>query len=279
MSFWSKIGLASHKELVETKREMAESQDLLKKEIQLLFHKQTITQEEMVESLKETFLEATSQLEKKQKEDADALSAQVLGMKTRISKQLTDLTEQGQDLQTKIDMVQEIAKIQWASSLIDYVEELLDETEEKTKSARNEEDSSHPYHYDFGEVTTLFKFICRSMERAGFHIGWRNTKQTVQIYLRKEDGEKFENQIGAIQYEGSNDFDKKAPSTITLRFIIKNMPDMLVQELSSLLPKQQADLLLNRQKDIVSFRFYQLDAETKQKMNRISETISLSVVK
>ncbi|MCL7749210.1 hypothetical protein [Halalkalibacter alkaliphilus] len=274
MSFWSKVGLASHNELKEMKEELSMAQNILKKDIQELFQEQKASQDRAIENIHETFKYAVNHLETKNKEDTEQLITQISNLKSKVSSQLQTLNERDEGISAKIDTLQEIVKIHWASTLLDYVDEILDETEVEMKPSKDGTD--HPLSYDFGEVSALFKFIYRETERAGFHIGWKNTKQTVQFYLRKEDGESYDNQIGAIQYEGSNDFSKKAPTTVSWRFIIKNMPDTLIRDLSSVLSEEQAFLLVNKSKDVIAFRFQDLEARTKGSITEISEVLSIN---
>ena len=79
--------------------------------------------------------------------------------KVKFTKQLLELNEQGQNLSSKVNTLQEIVKIHWASTLIDYIDEkkLLDEV---GLQKQNNGETIHPLAYNFGEISNLFQFVC-----------------------------------------------------------------------------------------------------------------------
>lgn len=275
MSFWSKIGLASHKELKEMKEELLLERVLFKREFYEFFQEQQVAQERMFENLKHTFEQTMDHFEMKNEKKTESLMTQINDTKSKVSKQLLELNEQGQNLSSKVNTLQEIVKIHWASTLIDYIDELLDEV---GLQKQNNGETIHPLAYNFGEISNLFQFVCEETQRAGLYVGWRNTKQTVQIYLRKEDGEIYQNQVGAIQYEGSNDFAKKPPHTVSWRFIIHNMPKKLIRDLSTILSDEKAYMLFNEQEDHIVFKFKQDTAEARMKIKKINQALRKSML-
>ncbi|HWL23813.1 MAG TPA: hypothetical protein VNR38_08695 [Ureibacillus sp.] len=275
MSFWSKIGLASHKELKEMKEEFFLERISFKREFYEFFQEQQVAQERAFENLKHTFEQTMSRLEMKNEKKTESLMTQINDTKSKVSEQLLELNEQGQGLSSKVNTLQEIVKIHWASTLIDYIDELLEGVDVQKQ---NNGETIHPLAYDFGGISNLFQFVCEETQRAGLYVGWRNTKQTVQIYLREEDGESYQNQVGAIQYEGSNDFAKKPPHTVSWRFIIHNMPKKLVRDLSTILSSEQASMLFNEREDHIVFKFKQDTVEARMKIKKINQALRSSML-
>lgn len=72
--------------------------------------------------------------------------------------------------------------------------------------------------HTFGDISEIFKVIMGISTDLGFFLYSDEAKQTIQIYESKEAFEKKEKYLGAIQYEGSNDFEVKAPHIVSWRF-------------------------------------------------------------
>ena len=84
--------------------------------------------------------------------------------------------------------------------------------------------------YSF-QITPIFRHIQLSVEVAGAYLHQGDTKETLQFYSSETAFRQGEPYFGAIQYEGSNDYDKKEPSLVSWRFKRANLPGELKQEL------------------------------------------------
>lgn len=112
----------------------------------------------------------------------------------------------------------------------------------------------HPSEVEAGEVTEIFKYISRTLLKVGFEFTSEGTYQTKQIFLRG-----VEKPIGAIQYEGSNDFSKKLPTTVSLRFNRSNIPDEWNEQLETEHPPHRKIL-----KTVITHKFSSFDEETRK---------------
>lgn len=268
MGFWSKIGLVGYKDLQHSMENLNVERNAFKREIQELFREQQMKQEAVFNEIKSTLGDTLKSIELKHKDELETVFIKLDDVKAKGFEQLNELKEHSLKLETKIEMVQEIAKIQWASTLIDYIDELLDEVE---LHQHNSGTMAHPLTYDFGEVSNLFKFIYEGTKRAGMYVGWKDTKQTVQLYFNEEDGEKSKNQIGAIKYEGSNDFTKRIPHSVSLRFITQNIPKKLIRDLYSILGEK--DIINVEKEDAIIFKFNQDTPENRVKIKKILQVL------
>lgn len=80
-------------------------------------------------------------------------------------------------------------------------------------------------------VTPIFRHIRLSAEVAGAYLHQGNAKETLQFYSSEQAFQEGKPYWGAIQYEGSNDYEKKEPSRVSWRFKRANLPEELKQEL------------------------------------------------
>jgi len=266
------LGLASHKELKEIEERMTKERQSFQNEIQKLFQEQKSSQERAMEGLKFAFEQSVNHLEIKGEVEMDRLLEHVSDMREDMSIKLLELNEHGKEITSKVDTLQEIVKIHWASTLIDYVEEILDEVSENAQPANGNE-LIHPLKYEFGEISELFHFIFRETKNAGFWIGWRKTKQTLQIYFTDKDEESGRNQVGAIQYEGSNDFHKKAPDTISWRFNKKNLPKSLLSNIFMIHSKE-----IYENDDYIIYKYKSDTANARTEIKAISKALRKSLL-
>lgn len=264
MGFWSKIGLVGYKDLQHSMENLNVERNAFKREIQELFREQQTKQEAVFNEIKSTLGDSLKSIELKHNDELETVLIKLDDVKAKGFNQLNEIKELSLKLETKIELVQEIAKIQWAGTLIDYIDELLDEVE---VHKHNNGTMAHPLTYDFGEVSNLFKFIYDCTKRSGVYVGWKDTKQTIQLYFNEEDGKIGKNQIGAIKYEGSNDFSKSPPHSVSLRFITQNIPKKLIRDLYIILGEKA---IINVEKEeAIIFKFNQDTPENRVKIKKI----------
>ncbi|PAK46836.1 hypothetical protein [Priestia megaterium] len=139
--------------------------------------------------------------------------------------------------------------------------------------------AKHPLHYHFGEVTELFHYIYEVCETAGIYIDWSGTAQTVQLYRSKESFLSGERYIGAIQYEGSNQFQKRWPSTVSLRFRRANLSFILkycLEQIEDYRKDTNKEPFINPNAESIAFKFTSLTDETKQVISKIKEVLCIA---
>lgn len=78
----------------------------------------------------------------------------------------------------------------------------------------------HPDDVQAGEITRVYQYIAEKVIELGLQLRCEGTYQTKQIYVEGVD-----KPMGAIQYEGSNNFEEKLPDTVSLRFNRLNIPE------------------------------------------------------
>ncbi|MGZ0087182.1 hypothetical protein ACWNXI_16880 [Caldibacillus thermoamylovorans] len=83
-------------------------------------------------------------------------------------------------------------------------------------------------------LTPVFHFIAAKSTEAGLYLCDGYAKQIVQLWMKDPTVENGKRRIGAIQYEGSNDYTAKEPSMVSWRFERALLPDGLKQELGAM---------------------------------------------
>jgi len=124
----------------------------------------------------------------------------------------------------------------------------------------------HPDQIDTGELTEIYKYISYKLVNLGFELRSEGTYQTKQIYL---DG--TTNPVGAIQYEGSNDFEKKLPTIVNLRFNRKNIPNQWKEWIEKE-DRQHRQIL----KIVVTHKFEKFDNQTKNYIDDLCDSLKSS---
>jgi len=124
----------------------------------------------------------------------------------------------------------------------------------------------HPNVVEAVEVTELFKYISRTLLKVGFELRSEGTYQTKQVFM---DG--IEKPIGAIQYEGSKDFEKKPPSVVNLRFNRLNIPESWKEQLENEYPPYRKIL-----KTVITHKFTSFDEETRKYIYEMCVALSRS---
>jgi len=126
--------------------------------------------------------------------------------------------------------------------------------------------------YSF-KVTPVFNYIIEQTEQAGLHINhFNNAKQSLQLFRNKESYEKNELYIGAIQYEGSSNFEEKEPHLVSWRFKRANISSELKQELESITSfrrDKNTGPAVNPKAESIAFKFENLNEQARETMKDI----------
>lgn len=129
--------------------------------------------------------------------------------------------------------------------------------------------------YSF-KVTPIFDYIKVQTEQAGLYIHYGKSKETLQFFLSKESFIKNEKYIGAIQYEGSNDYAKKEPHLVSWRFKRANISNELKQDLESILSFRRDKNIgpkVNSSTESISFKFEYWTESIKETIEEIGKSI------
>ncbi|MBM7704407.1 hypothetical protein [Metabacillus iocasae] len=271
MGLWSLLGIASKKEINELNETISRERAELEKTLIQQFQEQKEQNEQWIQA----FEKSLHELKNEHREKLNVVEDHVQAVTERVHDYSNLVKSQGEDIAEKLRVISEIAKIQWASTLIDYVDELVQTAEIEKQREGN---TKHPYHYQFGEVTDLFHAICNETQQAGMYIDWKNTKQTVQIFLHEDDARRNVNQIGAIQYEGSNDFGRKAPTTVSWRFNLAQLPSGLKRDLEAIGGQSSLASYLEITTNYVTFKFKEETLETHEAIKKIGRMLRKCVL-
>lgn len=86
----------------------------------------------------------------------------------------------------------------------------------------------HPDQIQAGQITEIYQKLKNELRELGFVLEWHGTSQGLQFNLPDDydniSAKKWDN-IGAIQYHGSNNFEEKPPDSVSFRFYRANLPD------------------------------------------------------
>ncbi|KSU89422.1 hypothetical protein ABEP17_04200 [Priestia flexa] len=137
----------------------------------------------------------------------------------------------------------------------------------------------HPLQHHFGEVTEIFHYIHDLCESAGLYIDWHGTTQTVQLYRNKESREAGDRYIGAIQYEGSNELQKRTPSTVSLRFRRSNLTSpfkYLLENITAFRKDTNKEPFVNAEAESIAFKFTALDEEAMETLRQIEDVLKMA---
>ncbi|AMX85162.1 hypothetical protein GS3922_00400 [Geobacillus subterraneus] len=125
-------------------------------------------------------------------------------------------------------------------------------------------------------ITPVFHFIAAKSMEAGLYLCGGYAKQTVQLWLKDPTVENGKRRIGAIQYEGSNDYTVKEPSMVSWRFERALLPDGLKQELeaTSAFRRDRNDgPPVNPSAQSIAFKFETLTDAAKETIERIAAVL------
>ena len=130
--------------------------------------------------------------------------------------------------------------------------------------------------YSF-KVTPVFDYIQEQAEQAGlFIIHNHDAKRSLQLFMNKKSFENRDYYIGAIQYEGSKDYEKKEPNLVSWRFKRSNIPNELRQKLeliTSFRRDKNDGPAVNPESESIAFKFSGLNEEAKKTMSEIVNTL------
>ena len=99
-----------------------------------------------------SFEESLKYLETINKEVNEQVLTGINETNSKISTHFHELNEQGHGLTKRVDTLQEIVKVHWANTLLDYIDELLEDAESKQQ---NHGELFHPLSYEFGEISNM----------------------------------------------------------------------------------------------------------------------------
>jgi hypothetical protein len=134
----------------------------------------------------------------------------------------------------------------------------------------------NPLNDDFGCLTRVFKMIHNQAVTAGLYIHWNGTSQTLQLFHNEASYNNKEKYIGAIQYEGSNDFTKKAPTTVSWRFKRGNIQTYLREALEEITDYRQDKNIgpnVDPSAESISFKFSSFNDEVEETILKVGKTI------
>ena len=123
--------------------------------------------------------------------------------------------------------------------------------------------------YSFS-ITPLFQFIAERSEEAGLEVMDGGYEQTVQLFIKNPVTDV--KRIGAIQYEGSNDFGKKEPDIVSWRFERNLIPVALKNDLEMITTfrkDKNNGPSVNPEAQSIVFKFQELTEETRSAVDTI----------
>ncbi|WP_456276553.1 hypothetical protein [Bacillus sp. AK128] len=122
-------------------------------------------------------------------------------------------------------------------------------------------------------ITPIFRYIQDRSLEAGLFLRYDEAKETIQLFLKEENEVK---RIGAIQYEGSNDYENREPHIVGWRF----ERDLLLHELKQDLERitsyrrdKNTGPAVNPEAQSIAFKFEELDESMKEAVDRIVKVI------
>lgn len=87
--------------------------------------------------------------------------------------------------------------------------------------------NKHPDQVQAGEITEIYYKLKTGLRDLGFVLEWRGTAQALQFNLPDEydiySSKKWDN-LGAVQYYGSDDAEEQPPSSVGIKFYRANLP-------------------------------------------------------
>jgi len=125
-------------------------------------------------------------------------------------------------------------------------------------------------------ITPIFHFIAIKSMEAGLYLCDGHAKQTVQLLMRDSAFENGKKRIGAIQYEGSNDYTEKEPCMVSWRFERALLPDGLKQELEAITAFRRdhnKGPAINPSAQSIAFKFDELTDAAKETIEAITAVL------
>ncbi|MGZ0087169.1 hypothetical protein ACWNXI_16805 [Caldibacillus thermoamylovorans] len=125
-------------------------------------------------------------------------------------------------------------------------------------------------------VSPIFHLLASKSMEAGLHVCDGHAKQTVQLFMNDAASEKGKKRIGAIQYEGSNDYAMKKPYIVSWRFERALLPDGLKQDLEAITAfrrDRNAGPSINPNAQSIAFKFEALTDAAKETIEAITAVL------
>ncbi len=112
----------------------------------------------------------------------------------------------------------------------------------------------------------------------GCYIQHDQAKETLQLFLNNESFTNGERYIGAIQYEGSNHYEKREPHMVSWRFKRENLPSELKQRLEAIgtfRRDKNTGPAINPDAESIAFKFEELNELAKETILKIGEVLRI----
>ena len=120
-------------------------------------------------------------------------------------------------------------------------------------------------------MSHIFSYIKELAEAVVFlHCG--TEKETLKFFMSKESYKKGDNYIGAIQYEGSNDYLNREPLIVSIQFKRANLPTELKHQLEKITDFRHDKNIgpaINPKAESIAFKFEHLNDEERQTITNI----------
>ncbi|WKA57303.1 hypothetical protein QWY16_12420 [Planococcus shenhongbingii] len=126
------------------------------------------------------------------------------------------------------------------------------------------------------ELAGLYEYIRSRLSAVGLWIHNENAKETLQFFKNEKSFLLRERYLGAIQYEGSADFSKKEPHTVSFRFKRSNLTDALKNDLEKIITfrcDKNKGPSINPLSESIAFKFKQLGENEKSTIDEIIRTL------
>ncbi|MCX8046569.1 MAG: hypothetical protein N3A70_06795 [Anoxybacillus gonensis] len=133
--------------------------------------------------------------------------------------------------------------------------------------------------YSFA-ITPLFNFIVKKSTEAGLHVHCENTKQTLQLFMSDAFVKGGRKRVGAVQYEGCNNYAIKEPHIVSWRFYRALLPSELKEDLekiTSFRRDKNTGPRVNPQAQSIVFKFEALTDDAKEAIEQIASVLKKHV--
>lgn len=135
---------------------------------------------------------------------------------------------------------------------------------------------SNPVNYDFGPISKVYALILKQSRESDLYVHWTGTWQTMQLYLNEESFNNKEKYIGAIQYEGSNNYKEKLPHIVSWRFKRVNLNAVLrdaLEEITEFRMDKNKKPYINPSSESIAFKFTNFGSKEKLAIEKIGDVI------
>jgi uncharacterized coiled-coil DUF342 family protein len=118
-------------------------------------------------------------------------------------------------------------------------------------------------------VTHIFRYLQDRSLEAGLFLHYDDAKETIQLFLKEDNDVK---RIGAIQYEGSNDYEVKEPHIVSWRFERETLINELkedLEQITSYRRDKNTGPAVNPEAQSIAFKLEELNDEAKITIDHI----------